>query len=120
VKEALKIRAVEGLSYAAALRKGINALNAAEADSTGEAESIPPTQPQAPTVAQVPPPALFPLPPMLGAAEARNVTVEFLENSKTSPWRALINPRAKQPQAQPEAEKAMEVKLSHFMVALLT
>src|SRR6218665_2695210 len=49
VKEALKIRAVEGLSYAAALRKGIDALNAAEADSTGEAESIPPTQPQAPT-----------------------------------------------------------------------
>src|SRR6218665_3638853 len=89
-------------------------------DGGGEAESIPPTQPQAPTVTQVPPPALFPLPPMLGVAEARNVTVEFLENSKTSPWRALINPRAKQPQAQPEAEKAMEVKLSHFMVALLT
>src|SRR6218665_2090549 len=79
-----------------------------------------PTQPHAPTATQVPPPALFPLPPMLGAAEARNVTVEFLENSKTSPWRALINPWTKQPQTQPEAEKAMEVKLGHFMVALLT
>src|SRR6218665_4087853 len=64
------------------------------------------------------PTSTLPLPPMLGAAEARNVTVEFLENSKTSPWRALINPWKKQPQTQPE--KAMEVKLGHFMVALLT
>src|SRR6218665_1025499 len=64
------------------------------------------------------PTSTLPLSPMLGAAEARNVTVEFLENSKTSPWRALINPWKKQPQTQPE--KAMEVKLGHFMVALLT
>lgn len=112
VQEALKIRAVEGLSYAAALRKGVDTLNAAEAKSTREAETAIATPHQDPTVAQEPLPAR----PLLRmeAAGAGNLTDEFLR------WRPLLNPHVKQPQLQSEAEKAIDAKLSQFMVALLT
>lgn len=118
VQEALKIRAVEGLSYAAALRKSVDTLNAAEAKSTREAETAPATPHQDPTVAQEPLPAR----PLLRmeTAGAGNLTDEFLRNAQTTPRRPLLNPHVKQPQLQSEAEKAIDAKLSQFMVALLT